>query len=162
MGSTADWSLPSESRRVRNLLYLAEGAAIGAGSSVVLVYLFGVGFFLYAIGYESVAAVGGLVVLGVGLALLVRWTAVVDRVTHDAPVSAGMRDWQETRDWRWVGLVGLAVGVVDIAVSLALWGVGRTLYFRAPILLAGTVLVGIGLHRYVFYRLEDRPVADTK
>lgn len=154
MESTADWSLPSESSRVRNLLYLAEGAAIGAGFSVVLVYFFGAGFFLYAIGYEYAAAVGGLVVLGVGLVLIVRWTAVVDRVTHDAPVSAVMRDWQETRDWRWVGLVGLAVGGVNIAVSVALWGVGGTLYFQAPILLAGTALVGIGLHRYVFYRLD--------
>lgn len=130
MGSKIDWSLPSESRWVQNLLYLAEGAAIGAGFSIVLVYLFGLGFFIYAIGYEFVACIGSIVVLGVLLVLLVRWTAFIDWITHDAPVSEGMRDWQETHEWRWVALVGALISVANIAFSLALWKVGTPSLLR--------------------------------
>lgn len=158
MGIDPEWPLPSESRRIRGLLYLAEGAAIGAWFAVVLLYLSGVALFVYAIGYRVLAVIGGLFVLGVLVVVLVRWEALVERVTHDEPMydsPSASRDWRETREWRWVAVWGFLLCATSIAISVALWGVGGALYFRAWLPLSGTALAGLGLHRYVFYRLQD-------
>lgn len=161
MADSSDWPLPSESRRVRAFLYLAEGTAVGAGLVLFLISIFDV--VLADIGTgpfdPAVSVAGGFFVL-LCLFLLLRGIVLAKlghRYYRANPPE--YQDWTETRRWVLVAAVALPVGGALLGVATVLWR-WRSIVFvqAADFLLLGTILVAFCLHLYVFQRIGVKVV----
>lgn len=155
MGSDAVWPLPSESRRVRTLLYLSEGAILGAGGLLLAVRFAG----SYLVDVETgsldpeVTAFGAFV-----LAALLFFGLRAVAITRVAPSNGDRppeyRDWSETRQWRWVFGVAFLIGGVISAVAVFRWTWWQIVFLQGfDLLLLGGVLGGVLLYTYVLHRL---------
>lgn len=155
MGSDAVWPLPSESRRVRTLLYLSEGTVVGAGGLLLVVRF--AGSYLVDVGTGSfdpgITAFGAFIL--VSLLLFGLRTLVITRVaTPTRDKLPEYRDWSETRKWRWVAAVALLVGGLLSAVAVLRWTLWQIVFSQGfDLLLLGTGLAGILLYIYVLHRL---------
>lgn len=155
MGSDADWPLPSESRRVRTCLYLAEGTIVGAGGPLLAVRFAG----SYLVDVETgsfdpeVTAFGAFVLVAL-LLLGLRALAITRVAPRREENPAEYRDWSETRRWRWVGAVSLLVGALLFGVAMLRWTWWQIVFMQGfDLLLLGTVLFGALLYVYVLHRL---------
>ena len=141
------WPLPSQSRRVRGLLYLAEGLMLGAGLTFILLTVAGATFAtieselfnLDILVIEVLAVLFVLFVLLRGVAL-----GVVARRSPRYRSPKG-EDWQETRRWPWVVAVALPVAGVLLG-AMFLWG--EWVFY-------GALLAGLLLHGYVRHRIKN-------
>ena len=155
MGSTPEWPLPSDSRRVRAFLYLADGFMISGG----LIILFGlIGFFLFLL-YRSyldgVASAGAvLIVFLFGYIMVHRVAAFreASRTSPDDPPEAN--DWAENRDWMTMVVVVFLIVGCGLGLLLILWafftGWALLFSFLLPFLL---FQLGIVFRLYGFHRL---------
>lgn len=152
----SDWPLPSQSRQVRRLLYLAEGTSIGAGLSVVLLFITRLLFILYAAGFRFVATAGGGLLLFVLLVLLVRSTAFVKwaRDPSAAPeYPLAYEDWQETRQWNLVAIVAFTSSGLWLGISVVTWGYKGTFFSWGLVLVSGIVVTGLVIYSYILYKI---------
>lgn len=151
----SDWPLPSQSPRVRRLLYLAEGMIIGAATTLFLLEF--AGAFLIDIetgSFDSTISVLDVVFLLLFVFFLLRGIAFIvvgRRFSRDNPPE--YQDWKETRRWMWVAAVALPIGGILLGVSVLLWGWWAVVFFHADQLMGGTILVGFILYLYVLHRL---------
>lgn len=153
---SSDWPLPSQSSRVRLLLYLAEGLILGAGLPLILIEFSGA--FLVDIdtgSFRPALTVVDAFFLLLVLFFLLRAIAFIDvgrRFSRDD--SPEYQDWKETRRWTWVAAVALPVGGVLLGVSVLLWGWWAVVFLEyADLLMLGAILAGFILYLYVFHRL---------
>lgn len=141
----SDWPLPSQSHRVRLLLYLAEGLILGAGLTFVLLIFAGATLVAIESGVfnrdilaiEILALLFFLIVLLRGIAFgSVAWHTPLEHPPE-------YQDWTETRQWRWV-----------IAVTLPIVGtfLGAVFLWEQWVLY-GTLLAGFILYLYVLHRI---------
>lgn len=141
------WPLPSQSRRVRGLLYLAEGLMLGAGLTFILLIVAGATFATAGQGIfnREIAVIEVLAVLFF-LFVLVRGVAlgVVARRSPRYRSPEG-EDWQETRRWSWVVAVTLPVAGALFG-AMFLWG--EWVFY-------GALLAGLLLHGYVRHRIRN-------
>lgn len=157
MTDASEWPLPSESRRVRALLYLAEGMITGGALPVVLAIVAGVVVAVYrTVVVNPTVTAAGAVGFPLALHLLLRSTALATAVRHsrreDKPE---VRDWTETRQWRWVAVVALVVAALLVAVPTALGWAWHVSYWGVPrVLCLATVGAGFLLRLYVLHRVE--------
>lgn len=155
MGRAATWPLPSESRRVRTLLYLSEGVILGAG-----VLLFSIRFAgAYLVDVETGSFNPALTVFGAYTLLLVlffllRGVAVI-KVSPPSPENPPeYRNWSETRKWRWVFTVAFPVGGVFFWVAMFHWSWWEIVFLQPfDIILLGAILVGMLLYAYVLHKI---------
>lgn len=155
MAGDAVWARPSESRRVRTLLYLSEGAILGAGGLLLAVRFAG----SYLVDVETgsfdpeVTAFGAFVL--VALLLFGLRALAITRVAppkRDGPPE--YQDWNETREWRWVVAVALLVGGSLSVVAVLRWTWWQIVFLQGfDLLLLGTIMVGALLHLYVLHRM---------
>lgn len=156
MTDGADWPLPSQSFRVRVLLYLSEGLIIGGG---VTLFLFGVvGAFFVDIetgSFNPKISTVEAVFLLLLLFFLFRAIGFVKasrRSSREDPPE--QQDWKETRRWIWVIAMALPVGAILLGVSVFLWGWWSVFFLQdAALLMLGTVMVGLLLNLYVYQRI---------
>lgn len=142
-----------ESRRPN---WIAEGTAVGAGFTLVLLGLFNA--FRTIIGVDlfdlTISVAGAFFVLLFGFLLLrgIVFAEAGRRYSREDPPEYA--DWKETRRWRWGAAVTLSVSGMLLGASVLLWG-WRSVAFRqgGDLLLLGTALVGILLYLYVFERI---------
>lgn len=150
-----EWPVPSESRRVRRLLYLSEGLILGAGGPLLLLGL--VGTYLVDVrtgSFEPHITPFGTFTLLFFLFLALRWKAIrqVSPPSPEKPVP--LQDWNETREWKWVVTVALPVSGVLVGGARLLWSWWEIVFLRSfDVLLLGTVLGGILLYVYVLHRM---------
>lgn len=152
----SDWPLPSQSPRVRMLLYLAEGMLIGAGLTLVLLKLFGAVLLDIETGSIDITlTVFSAFFLFVGLFFLLRGAAIVGvsrQYSRNSPPE--YRDWHEARRWTLVAAVALSIAVMLLGVSVILWGWWSVVFLQdATLLLLGAVLSGLFLYTYVLHRI---------
>ena len=150
------WPLPSESPRVRVLLYLAEGMVVGAATTEILLVFFGSFLIDFETGSFNPRIPGvSVFFLLVFVFFLLRGIAFIDigrRYARDVPPE--YQDWKATRRWSLVLAVGLVVGGGLLGVSVLLWGWWEVVYSqRARLILTVTTLVGFTLNLYIHYRL---------
>ncbi|WP_224335970.1 hypothetical protein [Haloprofundus halobius] len=156
MRGSSDWPLPSQSQRVRLLLYFSEGLIIGAGLSLCLVRVFGP--FLIDVEFGSfnptLSAVGASFLLlilffalrGVGFYELGR--------RYSRNHSPEYQDWTETRRWIWVATVAFPLGGVLLGVSVLLWGWWAVVFLQlADLLMLGTTFIGFILYIFTLQRV---------
>lgn len=87
------------------------------------------------------------------LFLALRWRAIRDVSPPSPEKPAPLRDWSETREWRWVFAVGLPVSSVLIGTAMLLWSRWEILFLQIfDLLLLGTVLAGVLLYVYVLHK----------
>ena len=152
----SEWPLPSQSSRVRRLLYLAEGLILGAGIPLLLVGFLGA--FLIDIDTDTLdldfTAFDAFILL-LMLFFLLRAIAFLDigrRFSRDGPPE--YQDWKETRRWMWVTAVALPIAGILLGMSVLLWGWWTVVFLQyADLLMLGAIMVGFILHLYVFHRL---------
>lgn len=148
------WALPSDSRRVRTLLYISEGVIFGAGS--LLTALRFAGAYLVDLRTGSfdphITPFGVFTLLPwflLALHLTVRWRG--DSPSQDKSIER--QDWSETRQWRWVVIIGLSASVLLVGVALANWSLWEIVFLRSfDLLLFGSALVGVLLYVYVLHK----------
>ena len=150
------WPLPSQSPRVRLLLYLAEGMIIGAATALIVLDF--AGAFLLDVqtgSFEPTISVPGVGIILLFMLLVLRGIAinVVDhRFSRDNLPE--YQDWKETRRWIWVAAVALLIGGLLLGVSVLLWGWWAVVFlYDADLLMGGTILVGLVLYLYILHRL---------
>lgn len=142
----SEWPLPSQSNRVRVLLYLAEGLILGAGITFVLLIV--AGATLAAIGsglFDRDILVIEILALLFFLFVLLRATGLGSVAWHtprERPPE--FQDWTETRQRKWVVTVTLTVVGILLGATF-LWG---------RWVLYGTLLAGFVLHMYVRHRMR--------
>ena len=156
--NTSNWSFPSSSRRVRSLLYFAEGLILGAVLAFFALKLSGL--FLIDIETGSVTpsiTAAGAVFVVLGVVFLLRGLAFVKLGRRDFSESQpAWQDWRETRQWKLVSVVAFLVGGLLVGGSVLVWGVWAAVFLHdANLLVYGVVLVGAFLHLYVFHRLGE-------
>lgn len=155
MTDQAAWPLPSESHRVRQLLYLSEGLILGAGS-LLLVLRF-VGAYLIDVrtgSFDPHITPFGVFTLLFFLFLILRWKAIREVSPPSPEKPAPLQDWSETREWKWVFTVGLPVSGVFVGAARLLWSWWEIVFLRSfDLLLLGTVLVGILLYVFVLHKM---------
>lgn len=151
----SDWPLPSQSHRVRMFLYLAEGLIIGAGTTYILLALFGDFLIDIETGlFSPTLPVSGAFILLLTLLFLRRGVFAIlgRRNSRDDPPE--YQDWAETRQWLWVAAVALSVGGMLLGVSVFLWGWWAVVFLEyADLLLLGTIFVGFLLYLSVLQRI---------
>lgn len=155
MGSESAWPLPSESRRVRTLLYLSEGGILGAG--VLLFSLRFAGAFLVDVetgSFNPALTVFGAFILLLVLFFFLRAVAVI-KVSPPSPENQPeYQDWSETRKWRWVFAVALPVGGVFFGVALYRWSWWEIVFLQSfDLLLIGAIIAGLLLYAYVLHKI---------
>jgi hypothetical protein len=156
MTDQAAWSLPSESLRVRQLLYLAEGLILGAGG--LLLALGFVGTYLVDVrtgSFDPHVTPFGAFTLLFFLFLALRWKSI-RAVSPPSPENpAPVKDWRETREWKWVVTVTLPVSGVLVGGAKLLWSWWEIVFLlNFDLFLLGTVLVGMLLYVYVLHKME--------
>lgn len=155
MTDQAAWPLPSESHRVRQLLYLSEGLILGAGG--LLLVLGFVGTYLVDVrtgSFEPHITPFGVFTLLFFLFLTLRWKAIRDVSPPSPEKPAPLQDWSETREWKWVFTVGLPVSGVLVGAARLLWSWWEIVFLQSfDLLLLGTVLVGILLYVFVLHKM---------
>ena len=156
MTDGSDWPLPSQSHRVRTLLYLAEGMIIGAGLALFLLRFSGAFFIDIETGsFNPALSVVGVFFLLFILFILLRGIAFVklgSRYSREDPPE--YQDWKETRRWIWVAVVALPIGGMLFGVSVFLWGWWAVVFLQdADLLMLGTIMVGLFLYMYVLQRI---------
>lgn len=155
MGSEPTWPLPSESRRARMLLYIAEGVILGAGS--LLLALRFVGAYLVDLrtgSFDPSLTAFGAFTLLLLLFFGLRWRAIgrVSPPVNDKP--SELQDWSETRKWRWVVTLALPFSVVLVGGASLLWSWWEMVFLRSfDLLLLGAVLFGVLLYVYVLHKI---------
>lgn len=151
----SNWPLPSQSRRVRQLLYLAEGIMLGfviAKFSLVL-------FDLVLQNRDIDSAVFGLEAWEIGLfavflVLMIRAVVFVKvGLADDRDQPPQFRDWNQTRQWKWVGVAGLLSAGVLLGVSAWVWGWEDVVFWHGSYLVTGSVGVALIFYGYVFHKL---------
>ena len=150
-----DWPVPSESHRVRRLLYLSEGLVLGAGGLLLLLGF--VGTYLVDVrtgSFEPHITPFGVFTLLFFLFLALRWKAIREVSPPSPEKPAPLQDWSETREWKWVVTVALPVSGVLVGGARLLWSWWEIVFLRSfDLLLLGTVLGGILLYVYVLHRM---------
>lgn len=150
-----DWPVPSESHRVRRLLYLSEGLVLGAGGLLLLLGF--VGTYLVDVrtgSFEPHITPFGVFTLLFFLFLALRWKAIREVSPPSPEKPAPLQDWSETREWKWVVTVALPVSGVLVGAARLLWSWWEIVFLRSfDLLLLGTVLGGILLYVYVLHRM---------
>ena len=155
MGNDAMWPRPSESRCVRTLLYLSEGAILGAG---VLLFSFRfAGAYLIDVetgSFNPALTVFGAFTLLLVLFFLLRAVAVI-KVSLPSPESQPeYQNWSETRKWRWVFAVALPVGGVLFGVAMYRWSWWEIVFLQSfDLLLIGAIIAGLVLYAYVLHKI---------
>lgn len=156
--------LPSQSLRIRLLLYLSEGTSLGA--VVPLIVVFFADMFLVDTATRSVnsaqSVVATLVLLGVFIAFLrglgidvVGLLTRLDDSDEEGDDSPAFRDWLQTRQWVWVGVLAFASGGVLLGVAAVRWGWPWGVFVQeARLLLFGVFLVGFVGRAVIFYRID--------
>lgn len=155
MESEEGWMLPSESRRVRTLLYFLEGLLFGAGGlllmSLMSVYLVNIetgSFNLQLTPFGAFMLLSLLYLAGRGLAF-------IQVSSPSQEKSSELQDWSDTRKWRWVFVVALLVSGVLFGVAVALWSWWHIVFTqRFDLLLLTMMLAGILLYVYILYMIE--------
>lgn len=126
MSGDSNWPLPSQSSRVRRLLYLTEGFVVGGGIILVILLLFDAISFIRDFGFPprriSTEMIGGLLfalVLGmIGLLIVgVSWKESKQRVA-----GTPYRDWADIRKWPLVVGIGLSFWGILIGTLVWIWG----------------------------------------
>lgn len=156
MTDDSDWPLPSQPRRVRLLLYFAEGLIIGAGFILLLLAFFGA----FVIDIETGSfnpEISGVEVVFLLIILVILLRAIAffkSGSRHSREDSPEYRDWKESRRWMWVVAAALPLGGILLGTSLFLWGWWSVVFLQdANLLMLGTVLVGFILYMYVLQRI---------
>lgn len=154
MGSDPAWPLPSDSRRVRVHLYLAEGLIVAAGSLLIAVGL--AGAYLVDVRPGSfdphITPFGAFTLLFMGF-LILKWR-VIKTVSPPPEKAPKLQDWWETREWRWVLAVAIPVCGVLVAVARSLWSWWELVFLNGfDLLLLGMILTGVLLYTYVLHKL---------
>lgn len=152
----SDWPLPSQSPRVRVLLYLVEGMILGATTTYLLLLFFGAFLIDIETGSFNPTISGvSLFFLFVFVFFLLRGIAFIDvgrRYARDDPPE--YEDWKTTRRWPVVLVVGLLVGGGLLWSSVQLWGWWEVVYLQhGKLLLLGSIFVGVALYLYILHRL---------
>lgn len=150
-----EWPLPSQSIRVRLLLYLVEGLMLGAGTALLLVSIGGVFTDIDTGSLEFEVSPTEAFIFLLLFVLLLRGIAIVDigrRVSRDGQPE--FQDWWETRRWVWVVAIALPIGGLLLGVSILLWGWWAVVYRQlADLIMIGAFMGGLFLYLYVFHRL---------
>lgn len=137
------------------MLYLSEGAILGAGGLLLAVrfagsYLVDVETGSFDPGITAFGAFTLVTLLFFGLRA-VAFTRVAPSTRDELPE---YRDWSETRKWRWVVAVALLVGGTLTGVAVSRWTWWQIVFLQGfDLLLLGTVLAGILFYTYVLHRL---------
>jgi multisubunit Na+/H+ antiporter MnhB subunit len=155
------WPLPSESRRVRTLLYLTEGVAVGS-VAVAFLLAFTDGTLVTDTGaLRSSRAIVRALLYGVVALLVLGVSGVVDLWRGDSAdqgdedLSPAFRDWRRVRRRSGVAVVALVTGGLLLAVSLLQWGwPAIVLEWSALLSAVGTFVVALLLYIYVLYRID--------
>lgn len=158
MESTSEWPLPSNSRRVRAFLYVADGLMISGG----LIILFGLAGFLLFLLYRSyldgVASAGALLIVFLFGYIMVQRVAAfreASRTSPDDPPEAN--DWAENRAWMTMAFVVFLIVGCGLGLLLVLWAFFRGWALLFSFLLPfGLFQLGIVLRLYGFHRLGMR------
>ena len=155
MGSDATWPLPSESRRVRTLLYFSEGVILGAG--VLLFTLRFAGAFLIDVetgSFNPALTVFGAFTLLLVLFFLLRAMAVI-KVSPPSPESQPeYQNWSETRKWRWVFALALPVSGVLFGVAMYRWSWWEIVFLQSfDLLLLEAIIASLLLYAYVLHKI---------
>lgn len=155
MTDHAEWPLPSESHRVRRLLYLSEGLILGAGGLLLLLGL--VGTYLVDVrtgSFEPHITPFAAFTLLFFLFLALRWKAIHDVSPPSSEKPAPLQDWSEMREWKWVFTVALLISGVLVGSAPLLWSWWEIVFLPSfDLLLLGTVLAGILLYVYVLHKM---------
>ena len=153
MTGNSDWPLPSQSFRVRMFLYLAEGMIVAAGAIILLFY------FIYPSLIALLAvADGNLIVIIVSIPIIIflfgRFLLPVAVTEWGINWPLEYQDWGESRRWKRVAVIALAIGAIHLGVLVSLWRRWSILSFEETFFLSVVlILVGFVLHQYVFYRI---------
>lgn len=148
------WPLPSDSRRVRAHLYLAEGLILGAGSLLIIVALAGAYLVDVRTGsFDPHLTPFGAFTLLFMLFLALRMRAI--RTVSPPPEKAPeLQDWWETREWKRVIAVAIPVCGVLFGVARFLWSWWELVFLQSfDLLLLGTILAGVLLYTYALHKL---------
>lgn len=135
---------PAESRSVRTVFYLAEGAVAGAIFFFVMYLLsFLLSLFEVVTGSSRWFIVLILsILLGIGVRSV--WATVLVRQSSSLPTV--YREWTEVRRWPWVTVVAVAIAAGLFGILLLIWGWEWGTYApSAPWLAMGTLLFGFAL-----------------
>ena len=155
MGSDPAWPLPSESRRVRTLLYISEGVILGAGSLLLALGISGANLVALLTGSLALSPTAlDVFTLFLVLFFAIRWV-IIRRVSPPAgDKPSQLQDWSETRQWRWVFIVALPVSVVLFGSATLLWSWREMIFLRGfDLLLLGSVLAGSLLYVYILHKI---------
>lgn len=152
----SDWPLPSQSHRVRMLLYLAEGMITGAGLTLFLLDFFGAFLIDIETGlFNPDLSAFNMFLLLIVLFLGSRVIAFIkagNGFSRDNP--SEYQDWAETRQWLWVAAVALSVGGTLLGVSVFLWGWWAVVFLEyAALLMLGMIFAGFVLYLSVLQRI---------
>ena len=152
--------LPSQSYRVRVLLYLAEGLCFGGFGSFFLIGITGALSDIETGSLRSgVPLAGGAVILVMLYVAAERFAVITksQRTSGDGPPE--WEDWSDKRRWRWVFTVAIVVSGTSVVVSVSLWGWWAVMFLRdASLLMMGTGTVGLLLEWYVLFRTGMDPI----
>lgn len=143
--------LPSESLLRRRLLYFAEGLTIGGGVSYLLVETVGTILWLTESRASIFVLLFGLVLFLVAFRSLAFHKLFKKEVDHqsETPIKA---DWSNSRQWKWVGLISIIVGLALFSISVTIFGLKRVIYLYAMVYTAGpTALLGMVLWMFGIY-----------
>jgi len=154
------WPLPSQSYRVRALLYLAEGLCFGGFGSFFLVGVTGVLTDIETGSLRSGLPLAGGAVILVMLYVVAERFVVIGRSQRTSEDSSlEWEDWSNTRRWRWVFAVAIVVSGTSVTVSVSLWGWWAVVFLRdASLLTTGTGVVGLLSEWYVLFRTGMDPI----
>ena len=150
----SEWPLPSQSRRVRGLFYLADGLLIGG--TVAVLFLYGMFFLELESGGVHLRrpAVSGILIILV-LWFVLRRLGVLSRIhgsSREQPRER--RDWAQTRQWHWTIAISLCLAALLIG---GLWTLPSGSQSLTPLLILlltfGPIISGLLLRLYLFHRM---------
>lgn len=155
MGSEPTWPLPSDSRRVRVLLYISEGVILGAGGLLVAFRFAGAYLVDLRTGSlnPEITPFGAFTLLFF-LFLTVRYVAIKRVAPPSEENPAAFQDWSDTRQWRWVVTVALPLSAVLVVGATVRWSWWEIIFLRSfDLLLLGTLLIGVLLYIYILHKM---------
>lgn len=152
-GTGGEWHLPSESPRVRWLLTVTEGVALGG----VVAYLitFSLGTITIFTDLDATLTVGAGFLLLVILIILLRGIGLVHVARQSAPERPpAYQDWRRTRRWWQIIAIAGFVCAGSIAFSLYLWGWEAMVWnYAGSDLMLGATFIGLLLWAYTLHKI---------
>ena len=142
---------PTLARSQLTIFYLGEGIIAGV-VFYILVYGVTIGIRFLRLAPDAQLYIVGAIVLFF-LAILPKiaaWSIMPKYAMTRSPV---MQVWHETRQWRWVGILGLLVGSVLVVGSVIAWG-GKWPSGEIQLVGGGTLILGVFVRALAMYLSE--------